>query len=159
MFAFDIIRLLSSAAVPTLATKLSACRFEGTLIKILSSTISEIITVANYVNLNSYYDVTNTLQTTTETTGELSASSSAGPTRTNATHKPDIAASGASIFSTIVLSMQANLIANAPAAVDQGSFHVIGGGTSASSPVVAGLAALFLEAFPNSTNQQVKQAI
>lgn len=117
-----------------------------------------IITVGNYVNLNTYYDVNNTLQTTTEVTGELSASSSCGPTRDNRV-KPEVAATGASIFSCIALGMQSNLITNAPAAVAQGSFHVIGGGTSASSPVVAGLAALYLQAHPTYTNKQVRQAI
>lgn len=119
---------------------------------------NQVITVGNYINLNSYYDVTNTLITNTDVTGQLASSSSCGPTRNNLI-KPDVAASGAGIFSCLVLSMQANLITNAPTAVSQGSFHVAGGGTSASSPVVAGLAALFLEAFPASTNIQVKQAI
>lgn len=119
---------------------------------------NEIITVANYVNLNKYYDVNNTLQTTTETTGALAASSSCGPTRTGKM-KPDVSASGASIFSSIVLSMQSNLITNFPSSVAQGSFHVLGGGTSASSPVVAGLATLLLQAHPNFTNKQVKAAI
>lgn len=118
----------------------------------------EIITVGNYVNLNSYYDVNNTLQTTTEVTGQLSASSSCGPTRDNRI-KPEVAASGASIFSCMALGMQSNLITNAPAAVSSGSYHVIGGGTSASSPVVAGLAALYLQAHPTYNNKQVRLAI
>lgn len=117
-----------------------------------------IITVGNYVNLNKYYDVNNTLQTTTEVTGQLAASSSCGPTRDNRV-KPEVAASGASIFSCIALGMQSNLITNAPSVVSTGSFHVIGGGTSASSPVVAGLAALYLQAHPTFTNKQVRQAI
>lgn len=118
----------------------------------------EIITVANYVNLKTYYDVNNTLQTTPETAGELAASSSCGPTRDNRI-KPEVAATGAAIFSCMALGMQANLITNAPTAVAAGSLHVIGGGTSASSPVVAGLAALFLQAHPTYNNKQVRQAI
>ncbi|MBP7809930.1 MAG: S8 family peptidase [Bacteroidia bacterium] len=118
----------------------------------------EIITVANYVNKKSYYDVTNTLQVTPETGGQLAISSSAGPTRDNR-QKPEVAASGACIFSAMALGMQAGLISAAPAAVAQGSFHVIGGGTSAASPVVTGLAALFLQAFPTYNNKQIRQAI
>jgi hypothetical protein len=59
----------------------------------------------------------------------------------------------------MALGMQSNLVTNLPSAVAQGSMHVQGGGTSASAPVVAGLAALYLQAFPNANHQQVKQAI
>jgi subtilisin family serine protease len=118
----------------------------------------QIIVVANYVNLNRYFDVNNNIQTTTEIPGNLANNSSAGPTRDNRL-KPDIAATGADIFSCGVLSMLPNLIATAPQVVATGSFHVQGGGTSAASPVVTGLAALYMQAHPNSTNLQVKQAI
>lgn len=118
----------------------------------------QIIAVANYVNLNSYYDVNNTLQTTTEITGNLADNSSAGPTRDNRI-KPDVAATGADIFSCAVLAMLPNLIASAPQVVAIGGMHVQGGGTSAASPVVTGLAALYMQAHPSSTNLQVKQAI
>jgi len=118
----------------------------------------EVITVGNYINLNKWYDVNNTLQTSTEIAGQIKETSSQGPTRTNIV-KPDIVATGANLFSAMALGMQANLVANLPSAVAQGSMHVQGGGTSAASPVVAGLAALYLQAFPNANNQQVKQAI
>ncbi len=118
----------------------------------------EIITVGNYVNLNSYYDVYDTLRLLNDVTGALAWSSSSGPTRDGKV-KPDVAATGHSVFSALVSGMQASQIANSPETVAQGSFHVIGGGTSASSPVVAGLAALYLQAHPFATNQQVKTAI
>jgi len=119
---------------------------------------NEIITVGNYINLNKWTDVTNTTQTTTEVPGKIKETSSQGPTR-NAIIKPDISATGANVFSSMPIGLQTFLITNAPSAVAQGSMHVQGGGTSASAPVVAGLAALYLQAFPNATNQQVKQAI
>jgi len=119
---------------------------------------NQVLTVANYINLKSYYDVTNTLITTPDVAGQLASSSSCGPTR-DSKIKPDISATGAGIFSCLVLSMQANLITSSPTAVSQGSFHVAGGGTSAASPVVAGLAALLLEAHPTYNNVQVRQAI
>lgn len=119
---------------------------------------NQVLTVANYINLKSYYDVTNTLITTPDVAGQLASSSSCGPTRDNKI-KPDISATGAGIFSCLVLSMQSNLISTAPTAVSQDSFHVAGGGTSAASPVVAGLAALLLEAHPTYNNVQVRQAI
>lgn len=118
----------------------------------------EIIAVANYVNRKIYQDVNNNTQVTSETAGQISQSSSLGPTRDNRI-KPDIAASGATILTTGAMAMLPNLIANAPQVVALGGYHVTAGGTSASSPVVAGLAALYLQKNPTATNQQIKQAI
>jgi subtilisin family serine protease len=119
---------------------------------------NEIISVANYVNRKIYQDVNNNTQVTAETAGQISQTSSLGPTRDNRI-KPDIAASGATILTTGAIAMLPNLIANAPQVVALGGYHVTAGGTSASSPVVAGLAALYLQKHPTATNQQVKQAI
>ncbi|MCW3078072.1 MAG: hypothetical protein JWO32_2681, partial [Bacteroidetes bacterium] len=99
--------------------------------------LNDVITVANYNNLTSYYDVNNVLQTPGPIGGSRSLSSSIGPTR-DGRQKPDISATGDYVFSAMALGMQANLIANAPSVVAQGSLHVSGGGTSAASPVVAG---------------------
>ncbi len=118
----------------------------------------EVITVGNYINKNTWYDVNNTLQNSGEVQGKIKETSSGGPTRDNRV-KPEVVATGANVFAAMALGMQANLVANAPSAVAPGSMHVQGGGTSASSPVVAGLAALYLEAYPNATNQQVRDAI
>lgn len=119
---------------------------------------SDIITVANYVNLKQYYDYNWALQTTLETAGQLANSSSAGPTRTGLL-KPDIAASGNSIFSCVAMGLRNSFIANYPNYLAPGGYHVMGGGTSAASPVVTGLALLYLQAFPNATNMQFKNAV
>lgn len=120
---------------------------------------NEVITVANYINLNQWTDVTNTAQTSTlEIPGQIKETSSSGPTRNNKL-KPDIASPGANVFSAMPLSLQSFMITNAPSAVTPSSMHIQGGGTSAASPGVAGLAALYLQAYPNASNQQVKQAI
>ncbi len=119
---------------------------------------NEIIAVGNHVNLQKYYDVSGTLQTTIETPGQLADNSSAGPTRTNKI-KPDVTATGASVFSCGTINQLPWLISTYPSVVASGSLHVLGGGTSAASPVVAGLAALYMQKYPNATNNQIKTAI
>lgn len=118
----------------------------------------EVITVANYVNLNRYYNVSNTLQITPEIPGGIANTSSKGPTR-DGRLKPDISATGHNIFSAMALGLQSQYLQFNPNSVAQGSMHVIGGGTSASSPVVAGLAALYLQRYPKATNRDVKNSI
>lgn len=119
---------------------------------------NEVITVGNYVNRNQYIDVNNNIQITSEIPGKLHISSSSGPTRDNRI-KPDITATGATILASSPLAHILNLKTNAPYLVDQGGFHVTAGGTSAASPVVAGLAALYFQRHPTATNQQLKTAI
>ncbi len=118
----------------------------------------EVITVGNYVNRNQYTDVNHNIQITSEIPGKLHISSSSGPTRDNRI-KPDITATGATILASSPLAHILNLKTNAPYVVDEGGFHVTAGGTSAASPVVAGLAALYFQRNPTATNQQLKTAI
>lgn len=119
---------------------------------------NEIIAVGNYINRNRYIDVNNNLQVNPEIAGQLHSSSSTGPTRDNRI-KPDITASGATILAASPLAHIISLKTNAPYVVAQGGYHVTAGGTSSSSPVVAGLAALYFQRHPTATNQQLKQAI
>ncbi|PBQ33040.1 hypothetical protein CNR22_15060 [Sphingobacteriaceae bacterium] len=151
-----------STGLPTLAQypPMAHYKMADTMYSMVSSyqCSDEIITVANYFNLNSWYDVRDSLNHIVDPAGSLAGTSSSGPTR-DGRQKPDISATGQAVFSTLVTGMQATQIAQSPETVAQGSFHVIGGGTSAASPVVAGLAALYLQAHPMATNQQVKQAI
>jgi subtilisin family serine protease len=114
-----------------------------------------VITVGNYINKKSWYDVNNNLQTENVTPGAISQNSSSGPTRKGLL-KPDVAASGAYIFSCMALTLAT---AFNPTQVALGGYHVQGGGTSAASPVVAGLAALYLQKNPSATHLQVKNAI
>lgn len=118
----------------------------------------EVIAVGNYINRNKYIDVNNNVQIVNQTAGQLHESSSKGPTRDNRI-KPDITASGATIMAALPLSLLATYIAGSSIVVAQGGYHRTAGGTSASSPVVAGLAALYFQKNPTATNQQLKQAI
>ena len=121
--------------------------------------LDNIITVGNYSNRDRHLDYNNNLNIdTTITPGALFYTSSSGPTR-DGRIKPDIAASGAYTISCAVLSMVPNFIANAPQVLAQGGYHVTGGGSSAASPIVAGIAALYLQANPNATYAQVRDAI
>lgn len=119
---------------------------------------NEVITVANYINRNEWIDVNNNVQVNTDVPGSIAPSSSFGPSRDGRV-KPDISATGNGVFTTMAMALQANYITNAPSAVAQGGYHFKVGGTSAASPVVAGLAALYLQKSPNATNQQIRQAI
>lgn len=119
---------------------------------------NEIITVANYTNRNEWIDVNNNVQMNSDIPGSIAPTSSFGPSRDGKV-KPDISATGNGMFTTMAMPLQANYITNAPSAVAQGGYHFKVGGTSAASPVVAGLAALYLQKNPNATNQQIRQAI
>jgi subtilisin family serine protease len=140
--------------------RISKYKSSDTLQTIVSSfqCSDEVITVGNYVNRNKYWDVNDNLVTTNEIAGQIAASSSNGPTRDNRV-KPEVAASGASILAATAIGLLPNLVANAPSIVGKGGFHVISGGTSASSPVVAGLAALYFQKHPTATNRELKQTL
>ncbi len=118
-----------------------------------------VVTVGNYVNRDRWIDYNNaTSLDNTVTPGDIMWNSSIGPTRTGML-KPDITATGANILTCGVLSMLPGLISGAPQIVGQGGFHVVSGGSSASSPVVAGTAALFLQANPFASHIDVKNML
>ncbi len=121
--------------------------------------LDEVITVGNYVNRNSFLNYNNTYTSNLSLTpGALSASSSKGPTR-DGRIKPDIAATGDWIISCLSMPLQSLYIVNLPGDLAQGGYHKKGNGTSASSPVVAGAVALYLQKNPNATAFQTKQAV
>ncbi|MBL0310678.1 MAG: S8 family peptidase [Bacteroidetes bacterium] len=124
----------------------------------------KVITVGNYSNRASYldYDSLNVDLTASpyfEVVGKRYATSSLGPTRDNRL-KPDIMASG----STTLCTGDQNTI-NALVSSSQkykvaiGRKHIRNGGTSMASPVVAGIAALYLEKRPTATWDEVKKAL
>ncbi len=123
--------------------------------------LENVISVGNYGNRNSYVDFNgNTYTDNNVTRGQIITNSSWGPTR-DGRIKPDIAAPGSITLSAGQLSLMA-IWQNQPnnvVKIAEGGFHFRDGGTSSSAPVVAGIAALYLEQNPTATAMQVKNAI
>jgi subtilisin family serine protease len=117
-----------------------------------------VISVANYVNKNCFTDEGDTVICDTNFVfrpRRLAPSSSHGPTRTGL-QKPDIAATGDYVMSCFVVSLRPYFSSTQ---IAKGGMHIAGGGTSQASPVIAGIAALYLQQNPVATHMQVKNAI
>lgn len=118
----------------------------------------EVLTVANYVNVRDFRAINSVTVNSGERAGDLAKESSSGPTR-DMRQKPDVAATGNNLSAAMCLAYQNFYLQNAPQIVAEGSMHIQSGGTSAASPVVAGLAALYLQKNPQATNREVMNAI
>lgn len=109
----------------------------------------KVVSVANMKNRWSYIDKNlNTYISGGVAPGDLSLNSSKGPSRKNVI-KPDITAAG-----DISLSAAPFSFLNNPgnySAVDSSGWFARNGGTSMASPVIAGIAALYLERCPFSS--------
>lgn len=122
--------------------------------------LASVLTVANFNNRASYLDIDSIVRYTGEIPGEKAVSSSWGPTR-RGTLKPDIAATGNNTIGPVSQAVIDLAIANPPNEqnIAFGGKHWINGGTSMASPVIAGIAALYLEKCPNATMAEIKNAI
>jgi subtilisin family serine protease len=119
----------------------------------------KVITVGSYINRNSYTNANFAITRDTSLhPGQLSIFSSHGPTR-DGRNKPDITATGEWLLSCGT-QLELNILsATEPEKVAAGKKHKRSSGTSMSSPVVAGMAALYLQKNPSANWQDVKSAI
>lgn len=133
-----------------------------TLVTIVSSwnCSEKVISVGNIRNRFGHTDKNGTYYqpapSYTAEMGELSPNSSKGPSR-HGVIKPDISACG-----DVSLSAGPMWVFSYPAAnsvIDEDNWHVRNGGTSMASPVVAGIAALYLEKCHNGTYAGFKSAL
>lgn len=116
------------------------------------------LTVANYKNRLSYTDVNNNEVVFEGNLGELANHSSRGPTR-DGRIKPELAASGELVISSGPYNYRSILLNAAPYKLAEGGWHMRNGGSSMASPIVSGVAALYLQRCPYSTASDIKNAI
>jgi subtilisin family serine protease len=122
------------------------------------SCAENVITVANYKNRVTYTDINNTIQDLGGVSGELALHSSRGPTR-DGRMKPDISASGELVLSSGPFNYLEILLNAAPHKLAEGGWHMRNGGSSMASPIVAGIAALYLQRCPYAKPSSIKNAI
>jgi subtilisin family serine protease len=155
-WGFDLVRdgLPTSTQFP-LITRYKKPDTDQTIVSSFQCS-DKVITVGSYDNRQSF---TNALfQQSSDTAmhpGQLSFFSSHGPTR-DGRNKPDITAPGAWVLSCGGQSNLDWLYANDPAREAAGRKHFRSSGTSFSSPMVAGICALYLQRYPNANWQEVK---
>jgi len=118
----------------------------------------KVITVGNFATRSHYFDVDSVYRDLNLTPGEIYYKSSEGPTRDNRL-KPDISATGNIIFASGNLDFIASALAINRPKVAPGAMHNYNGGTSMSSPIVAGAVALYLEKNPNAWWYEIKEAL
>lgn len=114
--------------------------------------LPSVVTVGNFTNQKQYIDYNLNWYVGAYPPGQLSINSSKGPNR-NGVVKPDVAASGDLILASCPLWLSASLQGSNPAMLAEFGEHVRNGGTSMASPVIAGIAAMYLEKCPLSTYQ------
>jgi hypothetical protein len=118
----------------------------------------KVISVGNIRNRFGHYDNNGNYwqPASGSAVGQLSFNSSKGPNRHNVI-KPDISAGGDGSLSAGPLWLLTNPAYNS--LIDSGGWHVRNGGTSMASPVIAGIAALYLEKCRLGTYQTFKDAL
>jgi len=125
------------------------------------SSSPDVLTVASFQNRKTYLDYDSVEQVSPNTVGMLADYSSLGPDR-RGNVKPDIGATGSTVLSSVSASIIAANLASSPINRGRNAFggmHRVNSGTSMASPVVAGVAALYLEKCSNASMVEIKSAI
>ncbi len=135
-------------------------KLPDTLETIVSSfTCSDkVIAVGNFTNRKSYLNCDMGYTVNNNTPGKIFFSSSHGPTRTGLI-KPDISATGDFTVAAGNASVIARLLTGERYKVAYCCNYMRNGGTSMASPIVAGIAALYLEKNPDADWREVRDAI
>ncbi len=119
----------------------------------------EVLTVGNYQGRVRHVDVNGDLyKESGATRDDIAASSSSGPTRTGSI-KPDLVATGDYVLTAGPIESLDWHINNEPFKVARDSLHMKQGGTSTASPVVAGIAALYMDRCPDASHQEIMKAL
>lgn len=148
-----IISVIPSASV---VPEIGNYQMPDTLQTIVSSfqCSEKVITVGNYRNRYSYQNKNGVWSTPpTSPVGMLAPSSSKGPNRHDHV-KPDISANGDLTLTTVPMWFLNNAANNNNIAID--GWHARMTGTSIASPVVAGIAALYLQKCPSASYKDFK---
>lgn len=147
---------IKSTALPTVGDFPPIAHYHApdTLQTIVSSwtCLPSVVTVGNFTNQKTYLDFNSNPYVGAYPPGLLSINSSKGPNRAGVI-KPDLAAPGDLILAACPGWLSTNLQGSNPSMLAEGGWHVRNGGTSMASPVIAGIAALYLEKCPTSTYQ------
>jgi subtilisin family serine protease len=156
-------RMLTADEIPTVSELPSVVKYMApdSSQSIVSSwqCSDHVITVGSYWNrdtMTNYYGANPPIS---GTVGERITSSSSGPTR-DGRIKPEISASGQWTMATGSNALTSWLIGLGFATyISEDGEHYLQGGTSFSSPIVAGAAALYLEVHPGSDYIGIKDAL
>ena len=144
--------LPNSSSYPPIKNYILADSLQSLYSSYISS--EKVISVGNLQNRTSFVNKNGVISQTTYPKGKLALSSSKGPNRKKQ-QKPDICAAGDLTLSTSVISFLNNPANNDK--IDLNGMHSVNGGTSMAAPVIAGIAALYLEKCSKSTYLDFKR--